>query len=142
MNPSGPLDLGATHTPSTPVPTHTVSGDDDTDCKKVNPDIVRAAAKAGHEVGNHSWNHPDLTRLTPQQIASQINRTSAAIMAATGKAPTVFRPPYGAINRVVRSATTLSPVLWDMDTEDWKYRDPARVARTVISRTQRNDVVC
>ncbi|NEC85059.1 polysaccharide deacetylase family protein [Streptomyces sp. SID12501] len=105
------------------------------------PELVRAEARAGHEIGNHSWNHPDLTRLTPAQISSQLTRTSAAIKAATGKAPTLFRPPYGAVNATVKAATTLSPVLWDVDTEDWKYPDAAKVARTVITKTGRNDVV-
>ncbi|MFJ8468920.1 polysaccharide deacetylase family protein [Streptomyces swartbergensis] len=182
MRPSGSLGLGAPHIPAPAVPTHTASGDDDTDCKKVkcialtfddgpavpetatllthlaqyqarvtffavgqnvaaHRDLVRAESKAGHEIGNHSWNHPDLTRLSSQQVASQLNRTSAAIKAATGKTPTLFRPPYGAVNRTVRAATALSPVLWDVDTEDWKYRDPAKVARTVIAKAQPNDVV-
>ncbi|MBR8640440.1 polysaccharide deacetylase family protein [Streptomyces tuirus] len=105
------------------------------------PDLVRAAARAGNEIGNHSLNHPDLTKLSPGQLAYQLDRTNAAVKAATGKAPTVFRPPYGAINPTVRRATTLSPVLWDVDTEDWKYRDAAKVARTVIDKAQRNDVV-
>jgi peptidoglycan/xylan/chitin deacetylase (PgdA/CDA1 family) len=103
--------------------------------------LVRAEARAGHEIGNHSWNHPDLTRLSRRQIISQLSRTSAAIKSATGKAPTLFRPPYGAINQKVRNATTLSPVLWNVDTEDWKYRNAARVARTVINKAGRNDVV-
>lgn len=182
VKPSRSLDLGAAHVPEPAVPTHTATGDDDTDCKKVkcvaltfddgpaapetatlltylaeykaratffttgqnvaaHPELVRAEAKAGHEVGNHSWNHPDLTNLTPEQVASQLGRTSAAIKAATGKAPSVFRPPYGAMNAQVKSATTLSPVMWDVDTEDWKYRDADKVARTVIDKTQRNDVV-
>jgi peptidoglycan/xylan/chitin deacetylase (PgdA/CDA1 family) len=182
MDPSRSLDLGATSIPGPVVPTHTASGDDDTDCKRVrcialtfddgpaapetatlldylaqykaratfftvgqnvaaHPDLVRAEVRAGHEVGNHSWIHPDLTKLTPEQIDYQLNRTSAAIKAATGKAPTLFRPPYGAINSTVRSATSLSPVLWDADTEDWKYLDAARVAQTVIAKAQRNSVV-
>ncbi|MFM9607310.1 polysaccharide deacetylase family protein [Streptomyces niveiscabiei] len=182
VTPSGSLDLGATHTPEPPVPTHTASGDDDTDCAKVkclaltfddgpavpetgtlltylaqykaratffvvgqnvaaHPDLVHAEARAGHEVGNHSWSHPDLTRLTEQQVASQLGRTNAAIKAATGKEPTLFRPPYGAVNSRVKSATTLSPVLWDIDTEDWKYRDAAKVARTVIDKAGRDKVV-
>ncbi|MER5806330.1 polysaccharide deacetylase family protein [Streptomyces mirabilis] len=182
MAPSRSLDLGAANTPAPAVPTHTASGDDDTDCKKVtcvaltfddgpaapetatlltylaqyraratfftvgqnvaaHPDLVRAEAQAGHEVGNHSWNHPDLTKLPPEQIASQLARTSAAIKAAAGKEPTLFRPPYGAINSTVRAATGLSPVLWDVDTEDWKYPDPNKVAQTVIDKAQRNSVV-
>ncbi|MFJ9741988.1 polysaccharide deacetylase family protein [Streptomyces sp. NPDC101166] len=182
MAPSRSLALGATSTPGPAAPTHTASGDDDTDCKKVtcialtfddgpsvpetaalldhlarykaratfftvgqnvaaHPDLVRAEARAGHEVGNHSWNHPDLTKLTPEQIASQLNRTSAAIKAATGREPTLFRPPYGAVDSTVRSATSLSPVLWDVDTEDWRYPDAAKVARIVIGKAQRNSVV-
>ncbi|MGW2520938.1 polysaccharide deacetylase family protein [Streptomyces sp. NPDC001617] len=105
------------------------------------PDLVRAEARAGDEVGNHSWNHPDLTKLSAEQVAYQLNRTSAAIKAATGKAPTLFRPPYGAVNSTVRGATTLSPVLWTLDTEDWKYPDAAKVALSVIGKVQRNDVV-
>ncbi|MDX3638630.1 polysaccharide deacetylase family protein [Streptomyces sp. MB09-02B] len=180
--PGRSLDLGASSTPVPAAPTHTASGDDDTDCKRVkclaltfddgpaapetatllthlaryearatfftvgqnvaaHRELVRAEARAGHEIGNHSWNHPDLTKLTPAQVASQLNRTSAAVKAATGKEPTLFRPPYGAINAQVKAATTLSPVLWDVDTEDWKYRDAAKVARAVIDKAQRNDVV-
>ncbi|MGW2288692.1 polysaccharide deacetylase family protein [Streptomyces phaeochromogenes] len=105
------------------------------------PELVRAEARAGHEIGNHSWNHPDLTRLTPGEIRSQLTRTNAAIKAATGKEPTLFRPPYGAIDGKVRSATTLSPVLWDVDTEDWKHPDASRVAQSVISTVARNEVV-
>jgi peptidoglycan/xylan/chitin deacetylase (PgdA/CDA1 family) len=182
VSPAAGLDLGATSTPTVPVPTHAARGGDTTDCAKVkcialtfddgpaapytgnlltylakydaratfftvgqnvaaHPELVRAEARAGHEVGNHSWNHPDLTRLTPAQIRSQLARTSAAIKAATGKQPTLFRPPYGAINGKVRSATTLSPVLWDVDTEDWKYPNASRVAQYVINKAGRNDVV-
>ncbi|MER5214088.1 polysaccharide deacetylase family protein [Streptomyces sp. NPDC002838] len=181
-HPSGSLDLGVTAKPEPPVPTHTASKDDPTDCRRVkcvaltfddgpaapetatlltylakykaratfftvgqnvaaHPELLRAETRAGHEIGNHSWNHPDLTGLSPAQINSQLDRTSAAIKAATGKEPTLFRPPYGAINAKVREATRLSPVLWDVDTEDWKYRDAAKIAQTVIAKTGRNDVV-
>ncbi|MER5218562.1 polysaccharide deacetylase family protein [Streptomyces sp. NPDC002838] len=105
------------------------------------PDIVRAEMKSGHEIANHSWNHPVLTNLTPAQVRSQLQRTNAAIKAATGKEPTLFRPPYGAIDGKVRAATSLSPVLWDVDTLDWKSHDPAKVAQTVISQAEPNDVV-
>ncbi|MDC2957923.1 polysaccharide deacetylase family protein [Streptomyces gilvifuscus] len=182
VQPSGSLNLGATSAPTAAAPTHTASGDDDTDCKRVrcialtfddgpaatytatlltylaqynaratfftvgqnvvaHPDLVRAEARAGNEVGNHSWNHPDLTKLSADQVAYQLNRTSAAIKAATGKAPTLFRPPYGAVDSTVRGATTLSPVLWTLDTEDWKYPDAAKVTQSVVGKVQRNDVV-
>ncbi|MGW2522383.1 polysaccharide deacetylase family protein [Streptomyces sp. NPDC001617] len=105
------------------------------------PEVVRAEMESGHEVGNHSWNHPVLTNLTSAQVRSQLERTSAAIKAATGKEPTLFRPPYGAIDGTVRAVTPLSPVLWTMDTEDWKYPNAAKVAQSVISKAKRNDVI-
>ncbi|MFF5979521.1 polysaccharide deacetylase family protein [Streptomyces olindensis] len=105
------------------------------------PDIVRAEMKSGHEIANHSWNHPVLTNLTPAQVRSQLQRTNAAIKDATGQEPTLFRPPYGAIDDKVKGATSLSPVLWDMDTLDWKSHDPAKVAQTVVSQAEPNDVV-
>ncbi|MDN0198184.1 polysaccharide deacetylase family protein [Streptomyces sp. S.PNR 29] len=105
------------------------------------PDIVRAEMKSGHEIANHSWNHPVLTNLTSAQVRSQLERTSAAIKDATGKEPTLFRPPYGAIDGKVKAATSLSPVLWDMDTLDWKHHDPAKVSQTVVSQAAPNDVV-
>ncbi|MEU0031290.1 polysaccharide deacetylase family protein [Streptomyces sp. NPDC006335] len=182
VSPAGSLDLGATATPTPAVPTHTASGDDDTDCKKVkcvaltfddgpsatytanllrylaqnharatfftvgqnvvaHPALVRAEVRAGNEVGNHSYSHPDLTKLSSEQVAYQLNRTSAAIKAATGTAPALYRPPYGAINSTVRRATHLSPVLWTLDTEDWKYPDATKVAQFVVSKVKRNDVV-
>ncbi|WP_172639463.1 polysaccharide deacetylase family protein [Streptomyces tailanensis] len=105
------------------------------------PDIVRAEMKSGHEIANHSWNHPVLTNLTPAQVRSQLERTNAAIKTATGQEPTLFRPPYGAIDDKVRAATSLSPALWDVDTLDWKFHDPAKVAQTAISQAEPNDVV-
>ncbi|MFF7643533.1 polysaccharide deacetylase family protein [Streptomyces canus] len=107
----------------------------------LHPEVVRAETESGHEVGNHSWNHPVLTNLSSAQIRSQLERTNAAIKAATGKEPTLFRPPYGAIDGKVRAVTSLSPALWTMDTEDWKYPDAAKVAQSVISTAKPNDVI-
>ncbi|MEU9173021.1 polysaccharide deacetylase family protein [Streptomyces sp. NPDC048420] len=105
------------------------------------PEVVRAEMKSGHEVGNHSWNHPVLTNLSSAQIRSQLERTTAAIKAATGQEPTLFRPPYGAIDGKVRAVTSLSPVLWTVDTEDWKYPNAAKVAQSVISQAKADGVV-
>ena len=87
------------------------------------PEIVKEMKEAGHELGNHTWNHLDLTKASPEKIALEINNTSDAIEQASGSKPTVFRPPYGAVNNTVRAQTSLPVVLWDVDTLDWKYRN-------------------
>ncbi len=87
------------------------------------PDLVRRASEEGHRIGNHSWSHPDLTRLDQAQVASQLQRTSDVIEQVTGHAPTEWRPPYGATNDLVAAAAQNvglnPPVLWTVDPRDW-----------------------
>jgi peptidoglycan-N-acetylglucosamine deacetylase len=60
------------------------------------PDIVRRIAAEGHEIGNHTWNHPQLTKLSPAALREEIDRTSSTIAEIIGKPLHVMRPPYGA----------------------------------------------
>ncbi|MFF5187427.1 polysaccharide deacetylase family protein [Streptomyces sp. NPDC000345] len=105
------------------------------------PSTVRSAALAGHQVGNHSWDHAKLTGLSAAKVRSQLSRTDAAIKLATGKKPTTFRAPYGAHNATVRTAAARPLVHWSVDTLDWKYRDTARIIRTVKAETRPGDIV-
>ena len=91
--------------------------------------MARMSAE-GHEIGNHTWNHPDLTKLTDEQITDQLDRTNSAVKAATGARPTTFRPPYGAIDQRVLAQTSLPAILWTIDTDDWQIPDDA----TLLSR--------
>jgi peptidoglycan/xylan/chitin deacetylase (PgdA/CDA1 family) len=85
-------------------------------------DVARMQAE-GHEIGNHTWNHPDLTKLTDPEIADQLARTSQAIQDASGQRPTTFRPPYGAVDPRVLAQTDLPAILWTIDTNDWQLPD-------------------
>jgi peptidoglycan/xylan/chitin deacetylase (PgdA/CDA1 family) len=57
---------------------------------------------SGHEIGVHTWSHPDLTTLTAEQVYAELAWTIYVIYAAIGQTPKYFRPPYGAINNQVR----------------------------------------
>ncbi|MFE2040542.1 polysaccharide deacetylase family protein [Streptomyces sp. NPDC059477] len=105
------------------------------------PSTVRSTASAGHQIGNHSWDHADLTRLSAAQIKSQFSRADTAIKQATGKKPTTVRAPYGAHNAAVRQAAARPLVHWSVDTLDWKYRDSARIINTVKTQTKPGDIV-
>ena len=87
------------------------------------PGRVRQLAAAGHEIGNHSDTHADLTRLTAEGIAAELEGCSARVERLTGKKPELFRPPSGAWNsRVVETARSLGyeVIQWDCDTLDWQ----------------------
>jgi peptidoglycan/xylan/chitin deacetylase (PgdA/CDA1 family) len=88
---------------------------------------VRRAFDEGHAIGNHSWDHPSLPSLPEDRVRDQLVRTGEAIADAIGRAPDVFRPPFGETDATVeRIAAELGmrQVLWDVDTED--SRPPGR----------------
>lgn len=95
------------------------------------PDTAKAVKDAGHEIGNHSWNHPDLSKLPLAKALEEINRTKAIIEKVTGEKPTVFRPPYGAYTEQLSKQTIPPIILWDVDTLDWKYRNSAKLFNEV-----------
>lgn len=109
------------------------------------PDILRRAAAEGHEIASHSWSHPQLTRLSAAAFAAQIDKTNAAIKAAIGHNPAVMRPPYGATNaaldRRLNREWGLKVILWDVDPLDWKYRNAARVQRTILEQVKPGSIV-
>ncbi|NUP22459.1 MAG: polysaccharide deacetylase family protein [Streptomyces sp.] len=87
-----------------------------------NPSLVKAQVSAGMWVANHSYTHPHLTTLGQAQIDSEISRTQAAIAAAGGGTPTLFRPPYGETNATVKAVEAkygLTEILWNVDSQDW-----------------------
>ena len=63
------------------------------------PEIARRALAEGHEIGNHSWTHPQLSKLSDLRVAEEITKTQEAIKNACGFTPTLLRPPYGAITK-------------------------------------------
>lgn len=87
------------------------------------PDDVKAIAKAGHDVGNHSNTHPYMTQIGADEMKKEIEICNSEIEALTGKKPTLFRPPYGDYdNTVVDTVTGMDMycVQWDVDSLDWK----------------------
>jgi peptidoglycan/xylan/chitin deacetylase (PgdA/CDA1 family) len=109
-----------------------------------NPGRLRQIAAAGHEIGNHSWSHPQLTSLSDGEIRSQIDRTDAVIRRTLGYAPTLVRPPYGAVNSRVGADLRSGGhpvVLWDVDPLDWRDRNSSTVAARVLGNVHPGSIV-
>lgn len=100
------------------------------------PDIVAKANEHGHEIANHSWSHKNLTKLTPEQLHTEIDQTNEAINEAIGKYPTAYRPPFGATNADVRKEIALTSVLWNIDTMDWHHKTPAKTLANVKAQAK------
>ncbi|HSX34871.1 MAG TPA: polysaccharide deacetylase family protein [Candidatus Saccharimonadales bacterium] len=106
-----------------------------------NEAILRQMYKDGHEIGNHSWSHTDFTTLNAMQIQQQIASTQAAIAGAGVPPPTTFRPPYGAVNAVVRANVPLTIVRWNIDPEDWSTTNAKDIITKVESTAKPGSVV-
>jgi peptidoglycan/xylan/chitin deacetylase (PgdA/CDA1 family) len=112
---------------------------------KLYPDIIRRMVEEGHEVGNHTWNHASLTKLGPDGVKSQMDRTTAAIVEATGRRPATMRPPYGTMNaRLAKRMDDefgMKVIMWSVDPLDWRYRNAERVTREIVTKTQPGAIV-
>ncbi|PYI83018.1 MAG: polysaccharide deacetylase family protein [Verrucomicrobia bacterium] len=109
------------------------------------PEIVARAAREGHEIGNHSWSHPNFAKMSEDRVHQQLWRTDDAIRNATGKRPTLMRPPYGSITarekRWIHDELGYDIILWDVDPYDWKRPGPAVVRNRILKETQPGSIV-
>ncbi len=108
------------------------------------PDVARAIADAGHAVGNHSYSHPLLPLCSKARVREELARAQDAIVAATGRRPALFRPPYGLRSPALPSALSalgLTGVHWTVIGYDWKWSAP-RIAERVLRRSCPGGIVC
>lgn len=106
-----------------------------------NQALLKRMRADGDEIGDHSWTHPDFTTLTPAQIKQQIALTQSAITAAGVPAPTLFRPPYGAVDQKVIDNVPLTIMFWNEDPRDWAADSPAQVEKAVEASARPGGVV-
>jgi peptidoglycan-N-acetylglucosamine deacetylase len=105
--------------------------------------VLARLAGDGHELGNHSWDHPDLRTLPLRAVHEQLQRTSDAIEAASGVRPEVFRPPFGYTSVPIDELAEglgMRTVLWDVDTADWS-RPGVEAIRGAIASARPGEVV-
>ena len=96
---------------------------------------VKRIVAEGHEIGNHSWNHRQLTNLSEEEITDQIMMTRAKIYDTVGVDSLIMRPPYGACNDTVKAVGArvgVSFVNWSVDTLDWKSKNAVAVHNEVM----------
>ena len=109
------------------------------------PEIVARAAREGHEIGNHSWSHPNFGKMSDEGVRGQVQRTDDAIKEATGTRPILLRPPYGSITarqkRWIHDQFGYQIILWDVDPYDWKRPGPSAVRNRILKETQPGSIV-
>lgn len=101
-----------------------------------NLSAFQAIVAAGHSIQNHSYTHSHMLNWTYQQVYDDINLAQQAIKNAGGGTPTLFRLPYGENNSTITAAANalgLTPITWDVDTQDWNGASTASIVSTANS---------
>jgi peptidoglycan/xylan/chitin deacetylase (PgdA/CDA1 family) len=108
------------------------------------PDIVRRVVAENSELIGHSWDHKQLTKLSADAIQAELAKTKDMIYETAGVSPTLYRPPYGAVNNSVKAVSAslgLSIINWSIDTKDWKSRNAESVYQAVMSHAADGGII-
>lgn len=108
------------------------------------PNVLRQIVNQGHIVGNHSWSHADLSKVTVEEVRSEIRQTNQAIRNLTGLTPLYLRPPFGAISdqevQTVREFG-MKIILWDTDSLDWSGITRDEIVQNVVSQVKPGSII-
>lgn len=108
------------------------------------PDLLRRINREGHDVGNHSYSHPDFSKLRVNAVQSQIYRAEKVIDGIIGYKPKLVRPPYGEImpeQLEWAKAHGFTVVNWDVDSADWRQLTADRVFKNVTRTVRPGSVI-
>ena len=99
---------------------------------RIQSETVQRMFQEGHQIGNHTWDHPNLTKMGDAQIREQLQLTDDLVTQIIGEPTPFLRPPYGAYDDRVLAASGLPIIFWSVDPLDWKDRDAETVASRII----------
>ena len=104
-------------------------------------DLVRRIRQEGHQIGNHSFGHGDLTDLSAAQALADLDKCSRALERVLGPGSYWLRPPYGFISQEELRALGTPAICWSVDTEDWKSRNVDSILDIVLRQAGDGDIL-
>lgn len=104
-------------------------------------DTLNQAIADGNQIGNHTYNHKDLTKLTDEDLYKQVQGTDDLIFIASGYKSTVMRPPYGASDEALNKKIGKPVIKWSIDTRDWENRNTQMILDNIFKNVKDGDIV-
>lgn len=111
---------------------------------EADPDLVRREIAEGHEVGNHTYSHPHLYGIGAETLKEELQRTEAVLSELGAESVRLFRPPEGVYSgTVAKIAEGLGylPILWTVDTTDWRMPSASVIAETVLNKAESGVII-
>jgi peptidoglycan/xylan/chitin deacetylase (PgdA/CDA1 family) len=95
----------------------------------------------GNQIGNHSYNHKNLTTISDEELYKQIKGTDDLVYIATGYTPSVMRPPYGSTNKELIQKISKPVIKWSVDTRDWENRNVEMINKNIFENVKDGDII-
>lgn len=108
---------------------------------KGNEEIIKRMYEEGHLIGNHTYSHVNLVKLSFESACEEINTTNAWIYNLTGYEVEYIRPPFGAWTKELKTETDMAIVMWNVDPLDWKEQNSEIVSGRIIRNVKSGDIV-
>lgn len=103
--------------------------------------VLKKSFANGNEIGYHSYNHQNFLRQEIDEIIVEFNKSNEELIAAIGSGFTLIRPPYGSINEKIKESLDLPIILWNIDAEDWRYKDPDYLVKYVLENVKEDSII-
>lgn len=104
-------------------------------------DTLKRAYNMGNLIGSHTYSHKNLPTISDYEIINEIKKTNNNIKDIIGENTLYLRPPYGNTNNNIKELSNMYTIMWDLDTEDWKYKDKDRIAKYIIDNAHDGGIV-
>lgn len=105
------------------------------------PQLVKRMASEGHLIGNHTYSHLQLKKSNREEFKEELKKTSNIVRNITGEELQYVRPPYGTWDKSFETELNMFPILWDIDPLDWCKSDASCIARNVISKVGKDNII-
>ena len=105
------------------------------------PELVKREAEEGHLIGNHTYHHVEITRVSDEKAKEEILLTNEAITEITGNEVSYMRPPFGAWQKKLEWEQDVMPVMWTIDPLDWTTNNEDEIVNKVVTQAKENDII-
>ena len=104
-------------------------------------EAVKQLVQDGHLLGNHSYHHVQLNKLSDKKACQEIVKTNNLIYEYTGIYPMYIRPPYGEWNDQLDCGVEMIPIFWSVDSLDWKLKNTDKITLRVLKEVEDGDII-
>jgi peptidoglycan/xylan/chitin deacetylase (PgdA/CDA1 family) len=108
------------------------------------PEIILRELAEGHEIGNHTWSHPKISKCSSVKLVNEIILTERILNEIADYRPKIFRPPEGSFKKEVATIAENNDykvILWTVDTKDWAHTPPDKIVETVLEKTESGSII-